>query len=70
MPLVPGENAELRFSLLPTSVLIRKNHRIRVAIAGHDRGSFERIPATGNPTITLERNAMHASGVELPVRPR
>lgn len=69
-PLVPGQSAELRFALLPTSVLIRKNHRLRIAIAGHDKGSFARIPASGKPVITVERNAVHASGIDLPVRAR
>lgn len=34
MSLKPGEVAELRFSLQPISVLIKKGHRLRVAIAG------------------------------------
>jgi putative CocE/NonD family hydrolase len=66
-PLVPGQVTELRFALLPTSVLVRKGHRIRIAIAGHDRSVFARIPATRTPVITLERNKRHASFVELPV---
>jgi uncharacterized protein len=67
-PLVPGGLAELRFALQPTSVLIRKNHRIRIAIAGADKGTFARIPATGNPVITVARNAAHPSRIDLPVR--
>ncbi|HYY56072.1 MAG TPA: CocE/NonD family hydrolase, partial [Pyrinomonadaceae bacterium] len=67
MPLVPGQVTELRFGLLPTSVLIRKGHRIRIAIAGHDKSVFARIPAEGTPVITLERNKNNASFVELPV---
>ncbi len=69
-PLVPGRVAELRFALLPTSVLIHKNHRIRIAVAGADRGTFARIPAAGNPVVTVARNAVNASAVDLPVRPR
>jgi putative CocE/NonD family hydrolase len=69
-PLVPGRLAELRFALQPISVLIRKGHRIRIALAGADRDSFARIPATGTPVVTVERNAVHASGVDLPVRSR
>ena len=69
-PLVPGRLAELRFVLLPTSVLLRKGHRIRVAIAGADNGTFARIPATGNPVITVARNNTHASSIDLPVHPR
>jgi putative CocE/NonD family hydrolase len=67
MPLVPGQVAELSFGLHPTSVLIRKGHQIRIAIAGHDDGTFVRIPAEGTPTISVARNQSHASFVDLPV---
>jgi hypothetical protein len=67
MPLVPGEIAKLNFGLLPTSVLIKKGHRIRIAIAGHDKDTFARIPAEGRPVITVARNTSHASFIELPV---
>jgi len=67
MPLVPGEIAELRFGLHPTSALIKKGHRIRIAIAGHDKDSFARIPEEGITTITILRNKNFASHIELPV---
>ena len=70
MPLVPGEVAELTFGLLPTSVLVKKGHRIRVAIAGHDEGTFARIPKASTPTITIAANRLHASCVDLPIAPR
>lgn len=70
MPLVPGEAAELAFELLPTSVLVRKGHRLRVAIAGADKDSFRRVPETGDPTVTIERNRALASHIDLPVIPR
>jgi putative CocE/NonD family hydrolase len=70
VPLVPGEKAELAFGLLPTSVLIRKGHRLRLAIAGHDQGTFVRIPAQGTPTITVARNRLCPSFIDLPVVPR
>ncbi len=66
-PLVPGEVAELQFALLPTSVLIRRGHRLRVAVAGHDRDTFARIPAQGTPTIAVQRNRVQASYIDLPV---
>ena len=66
-PLVPGEVAEVKFGLLPTSVLIRKGHRLRVAIAGHDKSVFARVPAEGVPVITVARNGRYASAIELPV---
>ena len=65
--LVPGQLAELKFGLQPTSVLIRKGHRLRIAIAGHDKGTFARIPAAGVPTVTMLRSKQHASSIELPV---
>ena len=57
MPLVPGEVAELRFGLQPISVVVKKGHRLRVAIAGHDKGTFIRIPAEGVPTIAVQRRS-------------
>jgi putative CocE/NonD family hydrolase len=67
MPLVPGETSEITFGLHPTSVLIRKGHRIRMGIAGHDKGTFVRLPAEGTPVISVARNRLQASYVDLPV---
>jgi putative CocE/NonD family hydrolase len=70
MPMVPGELTEITFGLQPTSVLIKRGHRIRIGIAGHDKGTFARIPAEETPVWTLYRNRSHASYVELPAVPR
>ena len=67
MPLVPGETAEVAFDLFPTSALVKKGSRIRVAIAGHDTSVFARYPADGAPTIAVARNAQHASSIDLPI---
>jgi hypothetical protein len=67
MPLVPGQIAELKFALQPISILIRKGHRLRIAIAGADKDTFARIPETGVPVIKLARNKQNASWIELPV---
>ena len=67
---MPGEIAEVCFGLLPTSVLIPEDWRLRVSIAGHDADNFARIPAEGDPVITVERNSAHASYLELPVMDR
>jgi len=64
---VPGQTMEITFGLLPTSVLLRRGHRIRIAIAGADSETFSRLPATGSPAITVERNARYPSYIELPV---
>jgi uncharacterized protein len=68
-PLTPGEPASIRFALYPTSVLLRKGHRIRVALAGADATLFQRYPAQGTPTWTIYREAQRASFIELPVKP-
>ena len=67
MPLVPGDTAELRFGLQPISVIVKKGHRLRVAIAGHDKSTFIRIPAEGVPTIAVQRNSRARSAIDLPV---
>jgi putative CocE/NonD family hydrolase len=67
LPLVPGQIAELKFGLQPTSTLIKKGHRLRIAIAGADKGTFARIPAEGTPTISIARGKRNASWIELPV---
>lgn len=67
MPLETGRVSEIKFGLLPVSVLIKKGHRLRVAIAGHDKSVFARTPATGTPVFTFERNRRHASFIELPI---
>lgn len=67
LALLPGEVAELTFGLLPTSVLFKKGHRIRVAIAGHDKDTFARVPEEGTPVITVQRNGIHASYIDLPM---
>jgi len=67
-PLMPNESAKIRFSLYPTSVLLRKCHRIRIALAGADSGFFQRYPAAGTPTWTVYRETHRPSFIELPVR--
>jgi hypothetical protein len=67
-PLIPGEAARIRFVLYPTSVLLRKGHRIRVALAGADASVFQRYPADGTPMWTIYREARQASFIDLPVR--
>ena len=67
LAMVPGQMAELKFGLQPTSVLIKKGHRLRIAIAGADKDTFARIPAEGTPTITVSRNKRNASWIDLPV---
>ena len=67
MALKPGEIAELKFGLQPISVLVKKGHRLRVAIAGHDKDTFIRLPAEGTPTIAVQRNSRALSRIDLPI---
>ena len=67
LPLVPGEIANITFGMLPTSVLVRKGHRLRVALAGADKETFSRYPTEGTPTISIIRDANHASFIEIPI---
>jgi len=67
-PLQPGVPASIRFSLLPTSLLLRRGHSIRLALAGADSGLFQTYPASGTPEWTLFRNAERSSFLVLPVK--
>ncbi len=61
------EPVELVFDLMPTSIIFRKDHRIRLTITGADRDNFP--PPKRPPTIALHRSSRYPSLVELPVIP-
>ena len=67
LPLVPGEIAELAFKLFPTSVRIPAGYALRLAIAGHDKDTFTRVPTKGSPVVKLHWGSLHPSRIELPV---
>jgi len=69
-PMTPGKVEEVVFAMLPTSVLFRAGHRIRIAIGGADADTFARIPGEGSPVWTVERGGDAPSYVTLPVIPR
>ena len=69
-PLIPGKPAELKFYMWPSSILLRKGHAIRLALAGADNAVFRRYPPEGDVTWTVYRQRTLASYVELPMRPR
>jgi putative CocE/NonD family hydrolase len=69
-PLVPGEPAELKICMWPTSILLRKGHQIRLALAGADAGTFRRYPPVGDVTWTVYRQSGLRSYLELPLQPR
>jgi uncharacterized protein len=65
-PLVPGEVAEMQFSMLPISYLFKKGHRVRIAIAGADADQFRNM-TNDEPQYTFYRSFVYPSRVELPV---
>ena len=68
-PMRPGEPARVHFRILPTSVVIKAGHRLRLAIAGADSGVLGRVPETGTPTLTIHRNPRNPSVLALPIAP-
>jgi len=64
--LVPGEVAEMKFSMLPISYLFKKGHRVRIAIAGADADQFRNM-TNDEPEYTFYRSFKYPSRVELPV---
>ena len=65
--LTPGKVTEISFSLIPTSVVIKAGHQIRIAIAGHDAATFEAIPQERELIITVFRNGVYPSSITLPI---
>ena len=63
-----GEQVEVGFECLPLSVQIPNGHALRVAIAGHDKDCFDRLPETGAVTLNIFRHANALSSIALPIR--
>jgi len=66
-PMTPGKAELIKIGLFPIAVLLHKGERIRIAIAGADDGNLERLPSTGDPVLTVERNSAVPSWLELPI---
>jgi uncharacterized protein len=66
-PFAPGQTEEVTFGLLPVAALVRRGHRLRVGFAGHDQGTFARIPSSEKPVLTFFRGSLYPSAIELPV---
>jgi putative CocE/NonD family hydrolase len=64
-PMTPGATADVAIAISPIAALIRKGHRLRIAIAGADADNLERIPAVGAETLILARG--EGTFVEVPV---
>lgn len=63
-PLVPGEATQLRFDMLPMSIVFQAGHRIRLILSFADTPTPVVTPA---PTVTIYRDATHKSSVTLPI---
>ena len=66
--MTPMRPERVEFELFATSALLRKGHRIRVALAGADWGNFELIPADIPPRWTMYRSRNYSSFIELPTK--
>ncbi len=67
MLMVQDEVTQVSFKLWPTSVLIKKGHSIRIAIAGADKSTFDKIPERGTPTLSIHHDKAHLSFISLPI---
>jgi len=63
----PGKVERVAFTLLPTSIVIPKGYSIRLAIAGHDKDTFQRYPEKGSPTYSFYRGGLRDSKLILPI---
>lgn len=64
MPMTPGVAQDVVIGISPIAALIRRGHRLRLAIAGADNGNLERVPASGDVTLTVDRG--NGTYLELP----
>jgi putative CocE/NonD family hydrolase len=65
-----GVPVDLEIGLLPIAARVPAGYRLRIAIAGADAGSFERVPAHGPATFTIGRGGSRGSFLSLPVMGR
>jgi len=69
-PMIPEEVTELRIGFIPTSVLFKKGHRIRLAIAGADKDTFIPLDDIDGTVWLVQRNRQYPSCLKLPIIPR
>ena len=65
---IPGEIMQLEFDLLPTSYLVKKDHQIRISIAGADKDFFA-INANKAPKFKIYHSEKYNSQIILPIVP-
>lgn len=67
-PMTPGVLTEIAMKLYATSIVVPKNYRLRIALAGADLSIFEPVAADGEMTWEIYRNAAYPSRIVLPSR--
>ena len=67
LPVVPGEKFSLAFKLYSVAVLIKKGHRIRLAIGGADIDTFRRL-SHAPERFEIYRGGHEMSRLNLPLR--
>ncbi|MBI4932736.1 MAG: CocE/NonD family hydrolase [Actinobacteria bacterium] len=66
-PLTPGRAVVVELALFPVAAVVPAGSAIRVAVAGHDAGTFSRVPDTGDPVLTFTTGGPTPARLELPV---
>lgn len=65
--LAPGTSVPLEFALLPVAWTLATGSRLRVSIAGADRGHFPQVPHGRPPRLTFTLGGSDGCFVEVPV---
>jgi putative CocE/NonD family hydrolase len=68
-PLTPGQPVELVFDTYPTSYVFRAGNRVRLTITGTFQSTYAVPKEDPAPVISVFRDTLRASYVELPVIP-
>jgi len=68
LPMPIGERVEVGFECLPLSMRIPEGHALRIAIGGHDKDCFDRLPETGDVSLTVYRHKNALSFIDIPLR--
>ena len=67
MAFEPGQPAEVVIDCLPMSHVFASGHRIRLTITGADPREKDRTQTSPPPVITIHRDAIHSSYINLPI---
>ncbi|KAA0179330.1 CocE/NonD family hydrolase [Cupriavidus gilardii] len=66
--LVPGQTERLHFAMLPVAWTLAAGSRLRLSIAGADRGHFPQVPHGRPPRLSIRLGGELASYLDLPIR--